>query len=167
MTRLSEKIRDLPATGSVNWQYNALTLTGTGAALEVFNVAGSQLCTPTGTGSSTTVFNLNGVDSDATVLINVDGSALACSGFWMNNNYNERHVLFNFHQASSLTLSNLEFRGSILAVNADLGESVNGLMSGQVFAKSWKALNANCMQQRWSSFEGKQIIFIPSLHNLH
>ncbi len=68
------------------------------------------------------------------------------------NNYNHRHVVFNFIDATDLTFRNVQWRGSVLAPRAVI-DSPTGAIDGQIFARRWIG-GSNCMQQNWEPFEG-------------
>jgi choice-of-anchor A domain-containing protein len=145
---LSTQLCERPATGVASKQYQKLTLFGTqNPDVETFNVDGSQLCS-----TDTTSFDIVNVNPAATVIINVRGSTLQCGNMDLGSSYNQQHIVYNFCTASSLTLFNVNWKGSILAPFADI-VNPTGQLNGQVFAKSWKA-SGECMQQNWKPFEG-------------
>jgi len=126
LTALSTTLANTAATGttSVNPQ-GFITLTGSSSTLDVFNVTGAQLASALNQG-----LTIN-VPSSATVVVNVDGLVDSFAGFGINldNGLSETHVLYNFTQATSLTINNIDVRGSILAPYATVhfnGGQING-----------------------------------------
>jgi len=109
---LSRDYASLQTNGTTTVQGGFITLTGTNARLNVFSVSGSAV-------SSANGLSIN-VPAGSTVLVNVDGSSdqIANAGFANLTGVSFDHVLFNFYQATSLTLSNTTVAGSILAPSA-------------------------------------------------
>jgi len=85
------------------------------------------------------------------VFINVVGYHLSCGGF-QQFGYDQSQVVWNFHEALTLNLHDVGWKGSILAPLADI-VNPQGNIQGQVFAKSWKA-NNTCSQLNWHPFSG-------------
>ena len=117
------------AGATVVSQYGGLTLTGTNAKLDVFNITSTQL-------SGINDFTLN-APTGATVVINVTGSSVS----WTNSGYNlngvtENDVLFNFTNASSILFSGIGVEGSILATGATI--SGTGHLDGSIVASAIK-----------------------------
>lgn len=131
LSALSTGLSQLAATGTAEAKWSQVFLTGTGASdLEVFNITAAQL-------SGATNLDLSGVNSNATVIINVSGTSANWTGGIDNDFANMRdNVIFNFYEAESLSLSNIGVQGSILAVDADITTSW-GVIWGQVVAGSW------------------------------
>jgi choice-of-anchor A domain-containing protein len=149
--QLSAKLCAMTTTGTdtveEGWK---LVLHGTGATVDVFSIQGSDLCGPNIRG-----FDIEGT-GNSTVIINVHGDSLDCGGYTMGFStppYNAAKVLFNFCEATSITLSAVQWRGSILAPWADI-TPINGAISGQIIAKSFVSHNKTCLQQDWVQFEG-------------
>jgi len=142
---LSEIISNLATTGNVTSQYGSLTLTGTNSAtMEVFDVEASVLCTSYG-------FTIDDVQSTASIFINVVGTSASCGSFGMEG-YSPNQVVFNFYQATSLTISYVQWQGSILAPYAAVS-AFGGVIDGQVYANSLSGGN-NCIQINSNPFTG-------------
>lgn len=120
----------IAATGSTVNSYGSITLNSgnTGKALNVFNVSGAML----GSANGLTI----NADPNATVLINIDGTADQMQNFGINiNGTDKQHVLYNFYQASSLNLSGIGVEGTILAPSAATNFS-NGHINGSLLVNS-------------------------------
>lgn len=130
LTSTSSSLSQVAATGSTAVQYGGLNITGSNKSVEVFNVSGSSL-------SSTTYFSLNNVASGATLIFNVSGTSDSLQGgsTSFGSNYN---VLFNFYEATSLTVSNSSVSGSILAPLATFSGG-SGSISGNVVVNNWNS----------------------------
>ena len=83
-----------------------MTLTGTNSNTDYFNVKGSDL-------SSANTLNIS-APAGATVIVNVDGTSDSFTNAGMNliGGQPRSKVLFNFYQATSLTLSGVQFEGA-------------------------------------------------------
>ncbi len=117
------------ANGTFVNQWGGLTLTGTNSTLNVFNLTTSDLS------------NLWGITIKApagsSVLVNVSGTgpvSLQYMGFNLVGT-DASHVVFNFTQATNITLSGIGFQGSILAPYANV-EFNNGNLTGTLVANN-------------------------------
>jgi choice-of-anchor A domain-containing protein len=119
----------LATNGTIGWQSNQYTLTGSNASLNVFNISGANL-------AQATRLTIN-APARSTVLINVDGTSVSLRNFGIRITGTSREkVLYNFAQATSLTLNGLGVEGSILAPRAAL-TATNGQINGNVIAASF------------------------------
>jgi len=131
LSMLSQNLADLAETGNDELKWGGLFFTGDGSsALQIFDITAADL-------ASTTWGEIAGIPSDATIVINVSGTSASMSG-GLSNIFEayRQHVLFNFFEAETLTLSNIGFQGSILAPNADIN-ATSGVIWGQVVGGSW------------------------------
>lgn len=133
---LSTMIAGSDVSGSYTNYYGTLQFVGTDAGLNTFVVQASD-------------FNsANGIKIDAptgsTVLINIAGTALDfryLSIDFVNLNgdgsgaTNKQNVLFNFYEATSLNITGIGVKGSVLAPLADVSFT-NGHIDGTIVAKS-------------------------------
>ncbi|MBB5686298.1 choice-of-anchor A family protein [Sphingobium boeckii] len=123
----STTLANTASNGSTLFQYGGLTFTGTNAAVNIFTVSGADL-------ASTNNFNVN-APSGSLVIFNISGLSDQFSGGINLNGLASSNVLFNFFQATTLNLTNIAVKGTILAPNAALNFT-NGNVDGQVLAKS-------------------------------
>ncbi len=87
-------------------------------------------------------FSINS-DSDAMILINIAGTehVLTDFGFFVSNEQSFSNIVFNFFEATNITLgasdnsSGIGFKGNILSPYADIS-FYNGLLEGNLFARS-------------------------------
>jgi choice-of-anchor A domain-containing protein len=122
----------LATNGTVTYQYNQYTLTGTNPNLNVFNISGANLANAT----NVTIT----APAGSTVLINVNGTSdtLHNAGFTVNGTTREK-VLLNFPTATSLNISGIAVQASILAPRAAVSFSngnVNGNLIGATYGGS-------------------------------
>ena len=127
---LSTELASLSATGTVSDSYGTITFAGSGISdVEVFNISASDL-------ASAYTLILSDIADDVTVVINVSGTSAAITNCGMQSfdAYSD-NVLFNFYEATGLTLSSVNIEGSILACLADVTAN-NGCMDGTLIAGS-------------------------------
>ncbi len=120
----------LTANGSVGNNYGTLNLTGNSSELNVFDIDGAEL-----TASNT--INIS-APSNSTVLINVGGTGQIFQNGQVNlNGIDATHVIYNFYDATSLTLAGSKNpQGSILAPWANVFGGY-GQLNGQLVAQSF------------------------------
>jgi choice-of-anchor A domain-containing protein len=129
-TEVSTALKTVKATGTIGNQYGGLQIQGIGASVEVFDVTGAML-------SSVNWSSLSNIKSDATLIFNVSGSAAGLrdgmAGFSTSNN-----VLFNFYDATQLSISNANIQASVLAPLATVVGS-GGDIWGNAIVNNWQA----------------------------
>ncbi len=122
----STYLSTLLQNGTTTNQYGILTLAGTDPTLDVFNISGTTL------GTTNTV-NIT-APANATVVINVSGTADAFQGMGINiNGTTNQHVVWNFYQATSVAIYNIAVEGSVLAPLAYV-QFNNGNVDGTLVA---------------------------------
>lgn len=110
--------------------YGALNLTGSAADLNVFSITAAQLGSSHGISIS--------VNPGSQVLVNVSGSVANWQNMGINlNGLSTANVLFNFYEATSLTMSGIGINGSILAPQANV-QFNNGQLNGILIAANFK-----------------------------
>lgn len=138
MTAASEAVKALEQTGTLTAHSQGVNFDAAPTdGRVVYHVGAADL-----TGGNIDIA-LNGAD---TVLINVSGKNIS---FGQNFNTNENigaNVLWNFHEAETLTLSN-RFVGSVLAPNASFANSNN--VFGSVVVSSFTQ-GGQIHQQAWA-----------------
>ena len=126
----------LAPTGSTGYNYGGVTLVGTNPDLNIFDLSGSYLNSAWGVTidaplGSTVLVNIDGVTNDFDNLginftdTNGDGTGIT----------DKQHVLFNFYEATSLSISGISVKGSILAPGAAISFG-NGNVEGNLIARS-------------------------------
>ncbi len=127
---LSTNWGGLASNGTTSSQHGTLSLTGNDSALSVFSVTASEL---TNSGS----VNIT-APTGSTVLINVSGSGQSFNnGQVFLNGVNERNVLYNFIESTSLFLAGSKNpRGTIFAPFANVTGGY-GQLNGQLIAQSF------------------------------
>ena len=131
------------ATGTTVVQpWNGIELDGQEAGLNVFSVNGADL-------SAAVVLEIHS-PVGSTVLVNVGGTTVQATsmGFSLGG-VGPDDVLFNFSQATDLTIEQISFQGSILAPHADVAFN-NGNIDGQLVANSL----AGTGEPHWVQFDG-------------
>ncbi|WP_039915044.1 choice-of-anchor A family protein [Cellvibrio mixtus] len=131
LQELSTNLATLPANGTVKMQWGGLELKGDcTSSSQVFNVNGADL------GVAHT-FAVSCIPANATVVFNVSGQSVAIKSMGMQSLTTIRDkVLFNFPQATSLSMTSVGIEGSILAPFAQVNQPA-GRVDGQVIVKTW------------------------------
>jgi len=106
--------------------WHAITLSGSDA-VNLFSLSGTDL----GDASSLT-FDFA---SDEIGIVNVSGTSCDFSGFGFFGGGTAENILFNFYEATSLTIGSIGVRGSILAPYAHITFN-SGVVNGSVIADS-------------------------------
>lgn len=128
---LSDQYAALPANGpgSVQYAFGTLTLTGTKAGLNVFNVTAGQLWNATNL--------IIKAPAGSSVIVNVSGANARMQYMGMSvQGTTGDHVLLNFPQATNLKLAGIGIQASVLAPRAALDFS-NGNLAGNLVVASW------------------------------
>jgi choice-of-anchor A domain-containing protein/uncharacterized repeat protein (TIGR01451 family)/TQXA domain-containing protein len=124
---LSASLAAYTVNGTTTFQWGGLKLTGTNPTLNIFKVNGSDL-------SSANDFQVT-VPTGSVALINITGTNVSWSGGLEVHGTAITNVLYNFYQATDLTIADIDVRGSILAPFAALNYN-SGVINGQVIVKS-------------------------------
>lgn len=128
LTTLSDSLAATTSTGSVSYNYGTNGyLSGTGSSVEYFTLSGADL-------SNINNWSFSNIASGATLILNVSGNSVNLTGGW--SGFSAYNVLFNFYDATSLTLNNIQFNASILAVDATL-YGASGNVTGTVVTNGW------------------------------
>ncbi|MFA5984307.1 MAG: choice-of-anchor A family protein [Methylococcaceae bacterium] len=127
---LSTSLGALAANGSTNVNFGSLNLNGANAGLNVFTVNGNDL-------TNTNTVNISAL-AGSTVLINVTGSGQTFqNGQVFLTGVDAAHVIYNFSDASSLTLAGSKNPfGTIFAPFANVTGGF-GALDGQLVAESF------------------------------
>lgn len=129
------------ADATVSPLYGSLTFGSTGASgLQVYNVSAYDL-------SHANSFKIQGQDS-STVIVNVLGASAGFqnAGFSLAGGITSSHVLWNFVDASALTISGVGVDGTILAPLAAVNFS-NGQINGSLIAATLSGSGATNIVQ--------------------
>lgn len=128
----SQFLSTLSSVGTVQSQFSTLTMTGTNPTLNVFNLGANAF---TGISSIQIV-----APASSTVLVNVAGTSntIQFLGMSLGGGISQNHILYNFHQTTTLNMQGIGFIGSILAPNAQvtfnsgvvLGNAAIGSLTG-------------------------------------
>jgi len=138
---LSSRLASMTANGTVTkTDWGGIFFSGDGAsAQQVFDIDGTFLST-----ANTFSFANNshtGIPKNATLVFNVSGATDFMRNFDMLAftkalQESDDNVLFNFYEATSLTLSGISIKGSVLAPLAAVTAN-NGNIDGTIIAQSW------------------------------
>ncbi|MGE5401960.1 MAG: choice-of-anchor A family protein, partial [Ignavibacteriales bacterium] len=129
LENLSSTLSTYVINGSTKLEWGGLLLSGTDPYLNVFNVNGSDL-------SNANNFQID-VPNGAVVLVNISGDKVRWTGGLVVNGTAITNVLYNFYEATDLTIAGIDVRGSILAPLASV-EFSSGVQNGQMICKSLK-----------------------------
>ncbi len=128
---LSSTLFGYSVNGTTTMQWGGLKLTGTDPYLNVFMVDGADL-------SSANDFQIN-VPNGSVVLVNVSGTTVSWTGGLTVTGTSIGNVLYNFKDATSITIQGIDVRGSILAPKAHVN-FVAGVQNGQMICKSLEGM---------------------------
>ncbi|MCB5187157.1 choice-of-anchor A family protein [Methylobacillus caricis] len=131
LTSLSSELSHVGATGSYaaldQYNQNSKVFTGSGANVEYFSLDASEF-------SSFNNLTFSSIAAGTTLIFNVAGDSATLGWQWQNlGSYN---VLFNFYEATSVTINSVTLNASILAVNATINPG-SGNLNGTVVANNW------------------------------
>jgi choice-of-anchor A domain-containing protein/uncharacterized repeat protein (TIGR01451 family) len=127
LQNLSATLSTYTVNGTTTMQWGTLNLTGTDAYLNVFSVSGSDL----GNAHTVDITAPNG----SVVIVNISGSNVTWKGGLIINGVSKNKILYNFFQATNLSVTGINILGSVLAPLAHLDYPA-GLITGQVIVKS-------------------------------
>lgn len=127
LENLSTTLSAKAATGTTTLQWGGINLNGSDPYLNVFSVNGSDL-------SLATNVAIN-VPNGSVVLVNINGTTLTWQGGLTVTGTSTTNVLFNFYQATSLTIRGIDITGSVLAPFAAVNFEA-GVINGQMICKS-------------------------------
>lgn len=131
LDQLTTQLGALTANGTVNATSNSLTLTGSDANQNVFNITAAQLNAAVASGAAGITIN---APSSSTVIINVSGTTIsALSSQITLDNVAGTNVLWNFSNATAFNTTNFAWWGSVLAPYATFTGS-SGQFNGQLIA---------------------------------
>jgi len=129
LTTLSTQLSGRSVNGVTTKSGVTIRLDGTDPFINVFAVSDTQL------NSAQEVF-IN-APNGSVVLVNFSGKKLAWQGNLVINGTSMTNTLFNFYEADSLQISQIDVRGTVLAPLAAVN-FVSGVQHGQMIAKSLK-----------------------------
>jgi choice-of-anchor A domain-containing protein len=141
---LSLALAMLAPTGTTTVRsWGGIVLTGTEADLNVFTLSGADL-------NAAVQFDI-AAPAGSTVVVNIDGATDGMSNFATTlTGTDQHHVLYNFYQATTVTMSSVAVRGSLLAPYADVDFS-NGDFNGSIIANSL----SGSAEGHWYEFRGE------------
>lgn len=126
----SNSLANLAPNGTTSINFGQITLNAAGppSSLYVFDVSGADLAV----GNAFTV----NAPAGSTVVVNIDGSSTSFKNMGITlNGVDRQHVLYNFHEANSLSVTSIGIQGTILAPKADVNFT-NGAIDGTLIAKN-------------------------------
>ncbi|MBK6680104.1 MAG: choice-of-anchor A family protein [Ignavibacteriales bacterium] len=128
---LSSQFAAYGVNGSAGLQFGKLALHGSDPSLNVFKIWGDTL-------GMANDFEIN-VPNGSSVLVNIFGSYAEWKGGLNVYGTPYSNVLYNFVEADSIKISNIDVRGSILAPRTNVN-FVSGVQNGQMVAKNAKGI---------------------------
>eukprot|EP01119_Soliformovum_irregulare_P024824 TRINITY_DN8_c0_g1_i1.p1 TRINITY_DN8_c0_g1~~TRINITY_DN8_c0_g1_i1.p1 ORF type:complete len:764 (-),score=216.99 TRINITY_DN8_c0_g1_i1:131-2422(-) len=142
LSATSQQFAAQAANGNVTNAYGTFTFTAT-TDEAYFTVSASALAT-----ANTLVMN---APSTATrLIINVSGTSVTMQNFGTNFSNYPHKIMFNFYEATTLSISGANIFATILAPGADYSSS-NGVVNGQILVKSISTPNM-CAQFNHAPF---------------
>ncbi|NJD22136.1 MAG: choice-of-anchor A family protein [Melioribacter sp.] len=127
LQNLSTTLSGYTVNGTTAFQYGGISLTGTDPFLNVFIVSGASLSTANNIAID--------VPNGSVVLVNISGTSLSWTGGLTVTGTAITNVLYNFYQATDITISGIDIKGSVLAPFAAVN-FVSGVINGQMICHS-------------------------------
>jgi choice-of-anchor A domain-containing protein len=128
LTDMADHLASLPMNGTTTIMFGGITLNGSDAAFNNCYITAADLAAGTG-------LTIN-APAGSTVVLNVDGAAADFDNQQIFlNGVNEHYVLYNFHSATTLGISGIGVRGSLLAPRADVNFG-SGNIDGTLIANN-------------------------------
>jgi choice-of-anchor A domain-containing protein len=119
----SSYLSNLFCNGSVVYDgYSTVTLTGTSDTLNVFNLTNDQAANWSKVSS-----HVISAPAGSTVIVNIGGEDCTLSYGMTLDGIDCTHVLFNYYDASALTVNSMSLQGSLLAPKAALTLNYGGI----------------------------------------
>ena len=135
LTKTSQALAQVAATGSAQQKWGGVYISGTNSAVEVIDLDASWL-------TSSSYYNLSNMKAGATLIVNFSGASASFSGGYQA--FDGYNVLFNFADATTLNIAT-GFTANVLAPKASVTNG-NGVINGNVVVDSWNSgvqINAN------------------------
>ena len=126
LTSLSTQLGEYTPNGSVTFEWGSLNCSGTSPLLNVFEVSGADLTLANN-------FQIN-APNGSVVVVNITGPYAKWTGGLVVTGTDKRNVLFNFPQADSVRIHNIDVTGSVLAPHAHVN-FVTGVQNGQMICR--------------------------------
>ena len=123
---VSSQLANRETNGTYEAQWGGLKLTGTDPLFNVFEINGVDL-------SNANDMNIS-VPVGSVVIVNVTGDNISWSGGLSVNGTDISNVLYNFNEATNLTISGIDVRGSVLAPKAHVS-FIAGVINGQMICQ--------------------------------
>lgn len=152
LSKSSEYWGSLTANGSAEYKWGGYLLNGIDSGLNVFNLDAGIL-------DAVSYLNLS-VPKNSTVLFNIYGMNAGITNMGFSGLPTISNVIFNFVDATSLSITGVSVSGSVLAPNADV-KFMNGNILGQLVAKNLATNHGTSIQG--TAFNGG----LPSLPVVH
>lgn len=127
LNNLSTQLAAYAVNGSTSLQWGAITLAGSDPFLNIFSVSGADLSS-----ANSVIIN---VPNGSVVLVNISGTAVTWQGGLTVNGTAVTNVLYNFYEATNITIQGIDLRGSILAPFATVN-FVSGVQNGQMICNN-------------------------------
>lgn len=117
-----------PFNGSTNILFGGITMTGTDPSFNNFYISAADLAAGTG-------LTIN-APAGSTAVVNVDGTSAFFDNMAINlSGIDKQHVLYNFHNATTLAINSIGIDGALLAPRADVN-FIGGDIDGTLIAKN-------------------------------
>ncbi|RYD25412.1 MAG: choice-of-anchor A family protein [Verrucomicrobiaceae bacterium] len=128
LTGLSGSLAGMGANGTFTDSYGTLQFVGTDPSLNTFTV------------TAPSVNSANGIQitapANSTVVINIGGTSIDFDYFGISiMNTDKQHVLYNFYEATTLSIAGITVQGSVLAPLANVSFT-NGNVEGTLIANN-------------------------------
>lgn len=129
LQNLSAQLSTQPANGTTFMEWGAANMVGTDPFLNTFSLNGADLSS-----ANNVVID---VPNGAVVLVNVNGQTVSWTGGFTVKGTAINNVLYNFYEATSISIKEINVTGSILAPLAHVNFTT-GVQNGQMICKSFE-----------------------------
>lgn len=131
LVQISNGLSQLASNGTYESKWGGLYLKGDNTSdLQVFSLPGNLV-------KNAHTFDVKDIPSGATIIFNISGTNTGLTNMSMHSLSSHRQrVLYNFYEATGLTLRGIGVQGSILAPNADINNP-QGVIHGTLIGNSF------------------------------
>jgi len=127
LTGISTSLSTYPVNGSATFQWGGYELVGTNPYTNVFKLYGDTLSLANNVAIT--------VPNGSVVIINVQGNNIDWNGGLTVSGTSIENVIYNFYEATNVTISGIDVRGSVLAPHAHVNFPA-GVINGQLICNS-------------------------------
>jgi choice-of-anchor A domain-containing protein len=151
---LARQFAGLATTGALTsgqWTPGNATLTGTSSGINVFTIDGSRY---------SDLYALSFAGPGTGAIVNISGTSFSNHANINFGSLSPDQVVFNFFEATDLSMNGMDIAGSILAPNARV-QLQGGSVAGSVIADSFSSAGTRIGGNAFSGFTAQQTAPVP------